>query len=62
MIHFLTEAIGMLVCSVYNMYIVAESWSKVRKYQWCSLMENACIMVCVCGSHHHIWYHSFTCV
>ena len=61
MIHCLTEAVGMLVCSVYN---VAEGWSKVHKYQsgvpsW-KMLVSWCVRVY--GSHHHIWYHSFTCV
>ena len=52
----------MLVCSVYHMYNVAEGWSKVHKYQSGVPSWKMLVMVCVYGSHHHIWYHSFTCV
>ena len=52
MIHCLTEAVGRLVCSVYNLYNVAEGWSKVHKYQ-SGVPHGKCLYHGVC-----VWFTS----
>lgn len=51
MIHCLTEAVGMLVCSLYHMYNVAEGWKKVHKYQSGVPSWKMLISWCVCMVH-----------
>lgn len=51
MIHCLTEGVGMLVCSVFHMYNVAEGWSEVHKYQSDVPLRKMLVSWCVCMVH-----------